>query len=152
MTKPLIVFCCEGKAALALVNKICNEARGAGLSAEAEIDFQRLGGGSPSVSISQAPQPKNIDPRQYAQRLQQLQQQQSAEQALVDAWQIMVAGSVPIAAFAVFAKNCLDIFAKTKEVLKPLRSIEVMLDGRKIEIRSGDEIQDFQGSGPTSAK
>lgn len=34
MTKPLIVFHCEGKAAYNLADKICDEARVAGLSAQ----------------------------------------------------------------------------------------------------------------------
>ena len=74
---------------------------------------------------------------------QEQQEQQQGIETLADAWQVVVTGSVPIAAFVVFAKNCLDLFEKIKGVTKPIRSIEVTLDGRKIEIRAGDEIHDL---------
>ncbi len=70
------------------------------------------------------------------------QPQQQQQQLISDVFEVIVSGAVDVAAFAVFAKNCLDIFAKTKEILKPPKLIEVTLDGRKVEVRSGDDIRD----------
>jgi hypothetical protein len=146
MTEPLIIFLCEGAAAYDLASSIEHAAREAGLSAKAEGVFGTSGNKvEPNVFVSKNDIIRRPDAnhRHEPDGQQRQQPQQQQQQSWTDTWQVIVAGSVPIAAFAVFAKNCLDIFIKTKGLLHPPKSIEATIDGRKITINAGDEVRDI---------
>jgi hypothetical protein len=142
VTEPLIIFLCEGAAAYNLASSIEHAAREAGLDANAEGVFHTSGNKvEPAVFVSKNDVIRRPDANhQHEPDRQQRQQQQ---QGWTDTWQVIVAGSVPIAAFAVFAKNCLDIFIKTKGLSNAPKSIEATIDGRKIKIHAGDEVRDI---------
>jgi hypothetical protein len=147
VTDPVVVFQCLGAASDKLASSIKAAAREAGLGVDT-VGLRSGGHRRDELSVFIYEQPSSPDmeqggPQGEASRgSQQQQPQQQQQQFITDAWEIIVAGSVPIAAFVVFAKNCLDIFSKTKGILHPPESIHATLDGRKIEVRSGDELRD----------
>jgi hypothetical protein len=123
VTEPLTIFLCDGAAAYNLASRIEHAAREAGLDANAEGVFHTSGTKvEPAVFVSKNDVNRRPDANHQREPDRQRRQQQQQQQGWTDTWQVIVARSVAIAAFAALPRIALTYSLKQKVFRPPKAS------------------------------